>query len=210
MAFEMASLAGAWHLQKVSSNNVDSPGTSLRTKSDEGSDARFMRMALREARTAAEHGQMPFGAVVVDKDGRLVGKGHNRVRTDQDPTAHGEVVAIRNAWRKVGEWQSLTGGTLYTSCEPCLLCSFVITQVGFSRVVYAARGTDVPTYRSLLDSDFSKAADWINAQPDWEHIVVVGDFMRGPARSILAAFPWADDYAKKTTANSNSGLARKE
>lgn len=160
-------------------------------------DAKFMRMALGQAQLAITKGQTPFGAVVVDKRGRLVGRGHNHVRLDLDPTAHGEVVAIRNAWRRVGNWQNLTGGTLYTSCEPCLLCSFVIAQIGFSRVVFAARGTDVPTYRPLLDSDFVKAADWINAQSDWAPIEVVPDFMRERAIEILSMFPWSDDYAKK-------------
>ena len=160
-------------------------------------DAKFMRVALGQAQLAVTKGQTPFGAVVVDKRGRLVGKGHNHVRSDHDPTAHGEVVAIRSAWHRVGKWQNLTGGTLYTSCEPCLLCSFVIAQIGFSRVVFAARGTDVPTYRPLLDSDFMKAADWINAQSDWAHIEVVPDFMRERAREILSTFPWSDDYAKK-------------
>lgn len=160
---------------------------------------KFMRMALGQAQMAVTKEQTPFGAVVVDKTGRLVGKGHNHVRSDLDPTAHGEVVAIRNAWRRAGKWQNLTGGTLYTSCEPCLLCSFVIAQIGFSRVVFAARGTDVPTYRPLLGSDFMKAASWINAQSDWAHIEVVPDFMRERAKEILSTFPWSDDYAKKIT-----------
>jgi tRNA(Arg) A34 adenosine deaminase TadA len=110
-------------------------------------DADFMELALRQAGTAVTRGQTPFGAVVVDRDGRLIGEGHNTVRADLDPTAHGEVVAIRDAWRGVGARQMLTGSTLYSSCEPCLLCCFVITQIGFSRVVFAARGTDVPTYK---------------------------------------------------------------
>jgi tRNA(adenine34) deaminase len=166
------------------------------TKSIRNSDIHYMKIALDQAKVAASKGQTPFGAVVLDKAGRMVGKGHNQVRSDLDPTAHGEVVAIRNAWRRVGRWQRLTGGTIYSSCEPCLMCSFVITQIGFSRVVYAARGGDVPTYRPLLDSDFAKAADWINNQPDWAHIEVVGDLIRERARKILSSFHWANDYAK--------------
>jgi len=56
---------------------------------------------------------------------------------------------------------------LYSSCEPCLLCSFVISQIGFKRVVFAARGADVPGYKPLLGADLSKAAAWVNAQADW-------------------------------------------
>lgn len=84
----------------------------------------------------------------------------------------------------------LAGGTLYSSCEPCLLCSFVITQIGLSRVVFAARGTDVPGYRQLLGADLAEAASWVNAQPDWTPLEVVGDFMRARALEIIAVFPW--------------------
>lgn len=149
-----------------------------------------MELALGQAEAAMRAGQTPFGAVVLDAEGELVGEGHNRVRADLDPTAHGEIVALRAAWRRLGAWPLLAGGTLYTSCEPCLLCSFVITQVGLRRVVFAARGTDVPTYRPLLGADLTAAAAWVNAQPDWARLEVVGDFMRDRALKILAQFPW--------------------
>lgn len=153
-------------------------------------DLYFMELALKQAELAVSKGQTPFGAVVVDRDGVLIGEGHNTVRADLDPTAHGEIVAIRDAWHRLGNWQMLKGTTLYTSCEPCLLCSYIITQIGFGRVVFAARGTDVPDYKPLLGADLSKAAEWVNAQPDWEPLEVVGDFMRERAREIIATFPW--------------------
>jgi len=156
----------------------------------EAQDAHFMERALRLAEIAVTRGQTPFGAVIVDRDGQLVGEGHNTVRADRDPTAHGEVVAIRDAWRRLGTWQRLAGGTLYTTCEPCLLCSFVITQIGIGRVVFAARGTDVPTYRPLLGTDLAAAAVWVNAQSDWSPLEVVGDFMRARALETIIAFPW--------------------
>src|SRR5262245_46589706 len=64
-----------------------------------------MSLALKLAENCGTKGQTPFGAVVVGRDGRLVGEGHNSVRTDLDPTAHGEIVAIRDAWRRLGAWQ---------------------------------------------------------------------------------------------------------
>jgi tRNA(adenine34) deaminase len=70
------------------------------------------------------------------------------------------------------------------------LCSFVITQIGIGRVVFAARATDVPTYRSLLGADLTVAAAWVNTQPDWPPIEVVGDFLRARALETIAAFPW--------------------
>jgi len=136
--------------------------------------------------------------VVVHRDGGVIGEGHNRVRADLDPTAHAEIVAIRAAWRRVGRWEMLAGATLYSSCEPCLLCSFVITQIGFRRVVFAARGTDVPTYRPLLGADLTKAAAWVNSQADWTRLEVVGDVMRRRALSIIEAFPW--EKARSRTA----------
>lgn len=161
-------------------------------------DAHFMELALRQAEAALRMGQTPFGAVVLDQDDTVIGEGHNRVRADLDPTAHGEVVAIRAAWRRLGAWPRLAGGTLYSSCEPCLLCAFVITQIGLKRVVFAARGTDVPTYRPLLGADLSVAASWVNAQDDWPRLEVVGDVMRDRALKIIAAFPWTQAHARAT------------
>lgn len=154
-------------------------------------DARFMELALRQAAAAVRMGQTPFGAVVVDRNGNVIGEGHNRVRADLDPTAHGEIMAIRAAWRRLGAWPMLAGLTLYSTCEPCLLCAFVITQVGLSRVVFAAHGTDVPSYRPLLGADLAVAVSWVNTQPDWPPLEVVGGVMRDQARDIIAAFPWA-------------------
>ncbi len=162
----------------------------------EQQDTHFMELALRQAEAAVSAGQTPFGAVVVDQRGSVVGEGHNRVRADLDPTAHGEIVAIRAAWRRLGAWQMLAGGTLYSSCEPCLLCSFVITQVAFKRVVFAARGTDVPTYKPLLGADLSQAAAWVNTQAGWARLEVVGDFMRSRALQMIEAFPWARAQAR--------------
>ena len=156
----------------------------------EEQDARFMALAIAQSEVAVAKGQTPFGAVVVDASGKLIGQGHNTVRAELDPSAHGEVVAIRDAWRKLGRRRMMTGYTLYTSCEPCLLCSSVIAQLGFSRVVFAARGADVPGWRPLLDSNLTEAAAWINAQPDWPRLEVRADFMRDEARAVLAKFPW--------------------
>lgn len=166
-------------------------------QSEAGLDRKFMEMAIEESRASASEGQTPFGAVVLDSAGNLIGRGHNEARKTRDPTAHGEIVAIRKAWERVGDWHKMTGGTLYTSCEPCLLCSFVISQIGFARVVFAARGSDVPTYRPLLGSDFSEAAKWINAQSDWAHVEVRGEFMRESAVKVLREFRWDGDYADK-------------
>src|SRR5258708_21028202 len=74
-------------------------------------DAHFMAIALKQAELAVSRGQTPFGAVVVDSGGQLMGEGHTSVRADLDPTAHGEIVAIRAAWRRLGAWQNLAGAS---------------------------------------------------------------------------------------------------
>jgi len=161
-------------------------------------DATFMTRALELAELAVSRGQTPFGAVVVDPAGQVVGEGHNTVRADLDPTAHGEVVAIRAAWRRLGAWQRLRGTTLYTTCEPCLLCSFVIAQIDIRRVVFAARATDVPGYRPLLGTDLTGVAAWMNMRPDWTPLEIVPDYMRERALAIIDAFPWREAGSRGT------------
>ncbi|HSI97561.1 MAG TPA: hypothetical protein VK926_04300 [Gaiellaceae bacterium] len=84
----------------------------------------------------------------------------------------------------------VAGCTLYTSCEPCLLCSFGITRIGLARIVFAARGTDVPGYRPLLGGDFAMVADWVNAQPGWPPLQVAGGLLRERAVATIHAYPW--------------------
>ena len=163
----------------------------MMSRSQEQQDARFMELALKLSELAVTKNQTPFGAVVVDRNGQVIGEGHNTVLADFDPTAHGEIVAIRDAWRRAGSLQTLAGCTVYTSCEPCLLCTFVIAQIGCGRVVFAARGTDVPTYRPLADTNLANVAAWVNTQTDRPPLEVVGDFMRTRAVEILATYPWA-------------------
>ena len=157
-----------------------------------------MELALAQAEAAVAKGQTPFGAVLVDPEGRLIGEGHNTVRADRDPAAHGEIAAIRDAWRRAGDWRRLKGSTLYSSSEPCLLCSFVITQIGCGRVVFGARETDVPGHKPLLGGGITVAAAWVNAQPDWPRLEVVGDFMRERTLRIFATFPWAQAQTRET------------
>lgn len=152
-------------------------------------DARFMALAIALSEQAVAQKNTPFGAVVVDAAGTVAGQGHNTMRSALDPSAHGEVVAIRVAWKTLGR-RMLTGFTLYTSCEPCLLCSSVIAQLGFGRVVFAARGSDVPGWRPLMGANLTEAAAWINAQPDWPKLEVRADYMRDEAKAVLAKFRW--------------------
>ena len=95
-------------------------------------DEKFMRIAIAEAR----HADFPFGAAIV-RDGRVLALGRNLGRTTDDPTAHGEMVAIRRALARHGS-KALNGATLYTSGEPCPMCMGAILWCRFGRLVFAA------------------------------------------------------------------------
>lgn len=103
-------------------------------------DEIFMREAIRLATESVQNGGGPFGAVVV-RDGRIIGRGANRVTRDNDPTAHAEVQAIRDACRTLGDFR-LTGCDLYTSCLPCPMCMGAIYWARIARVFYAATAED--------------------------------------------------------------------
>lgn len=97
-------------------------------------DADWIREALAEARAAAELGEVPIGAILV-MGGREIARGHNRTIADCDPTAHAEMIALRDAARVVGNYR-LTGATLYVTAEPCAMCAGAMIQARIARLVY--------------------------------------------------------------------------
>src|SRR6201984_3837646 len=99
-------------------------------------DLEFMKSALGEARAAGSRGEVPIGAVVVLNE-KIVARAGNRTILDCDPTAHAEVVALREAAGKIGNHR-LLGTTLYATIEPCAMCAGALIQVGISRLVYGA------------------------------------------------------------------------
>jgi tRNA(adenine34) deaminase len=106
-------------------------------------DERMMRLAIAEARAAEAAGEVPVGAIVVAPDGETVlGRGQNRVLRDSDPTAHCEIVAMREAGRALSNYRLLTpegeGCTLYVTLEPCAMCASAILHARIARLVYAA------------------------------------------------------------------------
>jgi tRNA(adenine34) deaminase len=97
-------------------------------------DEQWMGEALEEAYKAQQLREVPIGAVIV-KDGAIIGRGHNLRETGHDPTAHAEMLAIREASERLGAWR-LTGSTLYVTLEPCPMCAGAIVQARIDRVVY--------------------------------------------------------------------------
>jgi tRNA(adenine34) deaminase len=110
-----------------------------------------MRLALAEAQRAGPGGDVPVGAVVLSPDGTTVlAAGHNEREATGDPTAHAEVLAIRRAAARLGEWR-LTGCTLVVTLEPCTMCAGAIVQSRVDRVVYGARDDKAGAAGSLWD-----------------------------------------------------------
>jgi tRNA(adenine34) deaminase len=112
-------------------------------------DEHFMRMALREARLALEHEDVPIGAVLVH-DGEIVGAGHNERELRQDPTAHAEVIALREGARALGSWR-LLDCVLYVTLEPCAMCAGAIVLGRVPRVLYGASDPKAGAAGSVLD-----------------------------------------------------------
>jgi tRNA(adenine34) deaminase len=98
----------------------------------------YMRLALDLSRQAVAQGNRPVGSIIVDVSGEVLSQGGNRVHTESDPTAHGEIVVMRDACRKLGK-VDLSGCTLYTSMEPCPMCYWAIIEANVSRVVLGGR-----------------------------------------------------------------------
>ena len=102
----------------------------------DGEHERWLALALEEARTAAAYGDVPVGAVIVH-DGTVIGRGQNRVERWRDPTAHAEILAIREACSVAG-YERLTGAALYVTLEPCAMCAGAIVLARLKNLVFGA------------------------------------------------------------------------
>ncbi|MEX1163414.1 MAG: tRNA adenosine(34) deaminase TadA [Nitriliruptor sp.] len=113
----------------------------------------WMDEALAEARAAAVHDDVPIGAVVVRGSGasaEVVGRGHNRREVDGDPTAHAEILAVREAARTVGSWR-LDGCTIFVTLEPCVMCAGALVLARLDRVVFGADDPKAGAVGALYD-----------------------------------------------------------
>jgi len=128
-------------------------------------DEELMALAVKEARAARKAGNPPFGAVVA-REGEVVAAGANEELTSVDPTAHGEVVAIRNACTKLRSLV-LEGCTLYTTCEPCVICSGTIFATKIPRVVIGLVWADAPGYFNMRKRSFFHLVDRAGYQVEY-------------------------------------------
>lgn len=137
-----------------------------------------MRLALREAERALEHDDVPIGAVVVH-DGEVIGAGHNERELREDPTAHAEVLALREAARTLGSWRVLDS-VLYVTLEPCAMCAGAIVLARVPRVVFGTEDPKAGAAGSVLDVLDEPR---FNHRPD-----VAGGLLREECATLLRAF----------------------
>jgi len=141
-------------------------------------DESFMGLALDLAREAGAAGEVPVGALVV-RDGEIVGRGFNRPIGRHDPTAHAEIMALRDAAQSLGNYR-LPGCTLYVTLEPCAMCAGAIMHARIDRVVFGARDPKTGAAGSVIDL-FAEAR--LN-----HHTTIVGEVMAEACGSLLSGF----------------------
>ena len=143
-----------------------------------------MRLALAEATAAQKlagtgHGDVPVGAVILDEAGTILARAHNRREADRDPTAHAEIIAIRQAAGAVGSWR-LTGLTLVVTLEPCTMCAGAVTLARLGRLVYGAEDPKAGAVGSLWDVLRDRR---LNHQPE-----VIGGVLASECGAVLREF----------------------
>jgi tRNA(adenine34) deaminase len=142
------------------------------------SDTAYMQEALKLAAQAAAAGEVPVGAVVV-KDGVIVGRGYNQPIAATDPTAHAEIIAMRDAGKTLGNYR-LADCDLYATLEPCVMCSGAIMHARIRRVVFGARDPKTGACGSVID---------LFAQPQLNHHAeVIGGMLADEAVALLQDF----------------------
>src|SRR5437763_862312 len=148
-----------------------------------------MSEALDEARAAAEHGDVPVGAVAL-VDGRIVGRGHNRREVDQDPTAHAELLALRQAAVAVGSWR-LNQVTLVVTLEPCPMCAGALVAGRVGRLVFGATDPKAGACGSLYN---------LCVDPRFNHELSVTSGVRASESAELLGNFFAERRARRSEA----------
>ena len=140
---------------------------------------RYMQAALALARAAGEAGEIPVGAVVVDPSGAVIGEGHNRRITDADPTAHAEILALRQATARMGDWR-LTDCWLYATLEPCPMCAGALVAARVAGLVFGCTDPKAGSVRTLYT---------ICEDPRLNHrLEVLGGVLSEPCADLLRQF----------------------
>jgi len=147
-------------------------------KSEE--DIYFMRLALQEASLAFQKGEVPVGAII-SKDGKVISSSHNLRETSKDPSAHAEILVIRDATKISDSWR-LTGLTLYVTKEPCIMCAGALVNSRIARLVYGCRdekagGVD-SLYQILNDRRLNHQVEVVSGVLDEECASILRNFFK--------------------------------
>jgi tRNA(adenine34) deaminase len=143
-------------------------------------DDEWMTIALEEARAAAATGDVPVGAVIVDELGAIIGRGRNRRELDNDPTAHAEIVALRDAAKQLGHWR--VEATMFVTQEPCPMCAGAIVNARVNRIVFGCTNPKAGAIESLYtiasDPRLNHRADVLGGVRATECAAVLSEFFK--------------------------------
>lgn len=138
----------------------------------------YMMEALKEAEKARDLGEVPIGCIIV-KDGEIIGRGYNRTVIDKDPTAHAEILAIRDAANFLGGWR-LLGTDLYVTCEPCPMCAGAMVWARIQKVIFGTKDSKAGAAGSVMNI---LQEDGLNHQLEIE-----SGILEEPCKAILQNF----------------------
>ncbi|MCD6531094.1 tRNA adenosine(34) deaminase TadA [bacterium] len=141
-------------------------------------DEQFMAQALAEAEKAKQIGEIPIGCVIV-KDGEIIGRGHNLRESTNDPTAHAEIIAMRQASKKISNWR-LEGCEVYVTLEPCPMCAAALIMAGVRRIVFGAPNRELGACGTVWDFPNDPGFD--------NHPLVKSGVLRERCEKILVDF----------------------
>ncbi len=144
-------------------------------------DRKFILLAIEQAQLAGSIGEVPIGAVITDQNNNLISSAHNLRETNQDPTAHAEIIAIRQASEKLQNWR-MEGTTLYVTLEPCAMCIGAIVLARISRLVFGARdpkaGAVYSVYNIGTDNKLNHTVEVVEGVCEAECSNLLKDFFK--------------------------------
>jgi tRNA(adenine34) deaminase len=142
-------------------------------------DEHFMQVALDAAKLAIEGDEVPIGACIIDENGNLLAVSGNRTRTDCDPTAHAEIVVLREAAKKIGNYR-LTECSVYTTIEPCAMCAGALVQARVKRLIYGSVDERFGAVESVFEICTSSS---LNHQME-----IVSGVLKDECRDLISSF----------------------
>ncbi|MBF0101719.1 MAG: tRNA adenosine(34) deaminase TadA [Desulfobacterales bacterium] len=153
----------------------------------------FMQQALHQAQKALNNGEVPIGAILIDQDKNIVTCSHNAVITSQDPTAHAEILAIRSASKKLGNYR-LLNSTLYVTIEPCIMCMGALIHARIKCLVFGAKdlkwGAAGSLYNIPADNRLNHRIDVISGVEELACQNIIQTFFKDKRKQKIKSITW--------------------